>query len=136
MDCYCNITNNCPCGTSGCGGGTPCSHCRFNSAAGNPMGSPMDVGGGSAGDDLYFYTNGAVGSVYTQLDDFSGGSCPSPLGQVVVVKLFAGSNAGGTFTLPLQFLGELRHDALSGTKRVLKPPCSQEKRHAYSDCMP
>jgi len=34
------------------------------------------------------------------------------------------------------FWGGLRHDALSGTKRVLKRPCSQEKHHAYSDCMP
>jgi len=84
-------------GTSNCGGGTPCSHCRFNGAAGNPMGSPIDVGGGSAGADLYFYTNGAVGSVYTQLDDFSSSTCLSPLGQVVVVKLFAGVNASGTF---------------------------------------
>ena len=38
--------------------------------------------------------------------------------------------------LSLQFLGRLRHDALSGSKRLHRPPCSQEKRHAYPDCMP
>jgi hypothetical protein len=69
----------------------------FTSAAGNPMDSPIDIGGGSGGAALNFYTNSNVKSIYIQWDDFSGPGCQSPYGQVVVVKMFSAINTGGVF---------------------------------------
>lgn len=92
-NCYCYLTSNCGCGSCG----SSCAHCMFTSAAGTPMGAPIDLGGGSGGGDVTFWTNSNVQSVTVQQFSYASQSCPTPWGDGVVVKMFSQKYAGGVY---------------------------------------